>query len=284
MDRIEYEQALQSLTTAKESQPELATMIDLQYDLLKTISTASLPQVEAGLTADEVDQHVRQGIPLLRGRAPQMKWEALFELFTQVCRIIAQHRPELAPHFDQFLYMLDHQPAKLTELFATYIENGEVALNATATELGFSASEEQSELLAFVFNQAAHPFLSAYAKTAFPLVNEQLWQQGYCPICGGEPDLACLERSTRKRRLVCQRCDIAWLYPRIRCPFCNTSQPSDLAYFPVEDGKYRLYVCHKCKRYLKAVDLERAGRGVLFPVERILTVPLDLAAKMEGYS
>jgi formate dehydrogenase maturation protein FdhE len=63
-----------------------------------------------------------------------------------------------------------------------------------------------------------------------------------------------------------------------------TSEPTSLSYYPSEDEKYRLYVCQNCQRYLKTIDMRKTLGQVLFPVERIITVGLDVAAQEEGYT
>ena len=55
------------------------------------------------------------------------------------------------------------------------------------------------------------------------------------------------------------------------------------AYYLDEEKVYRLYVCEECRCYLKAIDLRQVGRPVLFPVERLTTLNMDLAARQEGY-
>ena len=85
------------------------------------------------------------------------------------------------------------------------------------------------------------------------------------------------------RYLLCSRCDNEWLYKRLGCPFCENSDYSKLSFYPEEDGPHRLYVCHKCKRYLKVIDLHRAPDRLL-PVERILTLGLDVHAQELGFA
>ena len=47
------------------------------------------------------------------------------------------------------------------------------------------------------------------------------------------------------------------------------------------DEAHPVYVCRACGRYIKATDLDKTEREPLLPVERILTVSLDLAAREE---
>jgi len=114
-------------------------------------------------------------------------------------------------------------------------------------------------------------------------VDQQTWRRAHCPICDGAPDFAFLDSDTGARHLVCARCDAAWLYARIGCPFCGNDEPQQLAYYPGEDQVYRLYVCEKCQRYLKAVDLRHARHRVVWAVERIATAGMDVTAMQLGY-
>jgi len=114
-------------------------------------------------------------------------------------------------------------------------------------------------------------------------VDQQRWRRGYCPVCGGAPDFATLEAEAGARHLLCSRCNSQWLYHRLGCPFCETTDHTKLVYYPSEDGVYRLYACQECQRYLKTIDLRQVGRTALLPVERLTTVAMDAAARQEGY-
>jgi len=109
---------------------------------------------------------------------------------------------------------------------------------------------------------ALKPYLEWAAERVLLHVDQEHWKRGHCPVCGGEPDFAYLDSETGARHLVCSRCDSQWLYRRLM---------------------YRLYVCQNCRRYLKAIDLRQVGRRILFPVERLKTLNMDLAARQEGY-
>lgn len=97
------------------------------------------------------------------------------------------------------------------------------------------------------------------------------------------PDLAVIAGPVWERRLLCSQCDAEWAYSRIGYPFCGTEEPDKLGYYAAEEGPYRLYVCDRCKRYLKAVEVPR-GEGRCPPAERIFATRLELAAARLGYS
>ena len=140
------------------------------------------------------------------------------------------------------------------------------------------------EMLFLCLKSAFHPILVRYSEQLAPLVDQSSWRQKTCPVCGGKPDFAFLEREAGARWLVCSRCDAEWLFLRLECPFCGNQDQDSLSYFTNEKELYRLYVCERCRAYLKAVDLRRAAPEVLFPLERIITLDLDRQAHEAGYN
>ena len=80
------------------------------------------------------------------------------------------------------------------------------------------------------------------------------------------------------RILLCARCDFEWIFWRGTCPFCECDEPNQQKYFVSTDQVYRLYTCARCHRYIKTIDLRQVADERLLPVERIVTLALDLAA------
>ncbi len=140
------------------------------------------------------------------------------------------------------------------------------------------------DALEIVIHASLRPFLVRGGEATAGLVAQAEWRRGYCPVCGGSPDFAFLDREDGARWLVCSRCDAQWLFQRLECPYCGNQDQGRLAYFTDDQGLYRLYVCEGCRCYLKAIDLRRAGADVLLPLERYLTLHLDAQAHRDGYS
>lgn len=141
------------------------------------------------------------------------------------------------------------------------------------------------ELLSSVIAATLKPFLAVYANLLLPEVDQESWRRRYCPICGGSPDFAYLDKDRGARWLVCFRCDAEWLFLRLECPYCDTQKQDSLAYFTDEEEShpYRLYVCDECHTYIKAIDLRRTGLEVLLPLERLMTLDMDRQAHEAGY-
>lgn len=273
LDRDDH-RVLDRLREAKEEYPALADIVDLYHDLIVEQAQVQVHPTTPHYSPAEVQARFGQGVPLLRPQDMALDWETYSYLYRKICHITSQHRPDLAEQLKGLTTLLNDDPDDVRALTTAYLEQG---------RLQPEIEEAQGELLSFVLVHTLRPFLRAYADALSPAVEEELWQRGRCPVCGGEPDLAFLDDASGARHLVCSRCDTDWRFPRVKCPFCNTLEPSNLSYYPGEDEKHRIYVCQNCQRYLKAVDLRKARRRFLIPVERITTMELDITARREGY-
>jgi FdhE protein len=269
---------LTRLQELKAKIPDLAEIIDLQHDLLEAQLQARISPIHLAYNHEEIPTCISRGMPLLSSLKIELDWEAFSHLYEQTCLIVARHQPNLTDDIEKFLILRSDDPEGLKIQVLSYLEVMD------ADQPVKEASGSQEELLDFVLNHALRPFLQVYADTFLPEVEQKSWQRGSCPICGGEPDIAFLDGESGSRFLVCSRCESQWLFPRIKCPFCGTPDSDKLSYYPFEDQKYRLYVCQNCQRYIKAVDLRKAGRQGFFVVERIATAALDVAAQEEGYN
>ncbi len=129
---------------------------------------------------------------------------------------------------------------------------------------------------------ALRPFLARCAEALTPQVDLASWNYGHCPICGWEADFAVITPSA-DRRLFCGRCVAQWSFAPLTCPFCANDDRALITSFATRDGRYRVYACDVCRRYLKAYDARRAQRQVMVAVDTIATLPLDAAAMQRGY-
>jgi formate dehydrogenase maturation protein FdhE len=126
------------------------------------------------------------------------------------------------------------------------------------------------------------PYLQLACDLILPRIPLNLWYRETCPICGGRPAFAALTSETGPRTLLCPRCYGEWDYGRIGCPFCKSTESQ--TYYSDDEGNYRLYVCNACNRYLKTVDVRERKRNVCLPVECLVTVSMDIAAREKGFA
>jgi FdhE protein len=282
MNRIaRMEEILKGLEEARKKETELVEIIDLHHALLLAQADARVPLPHPEMESEKAKALLERGTSLLQPEDLEVDWEAFAQLCNEICRISSAHQPELGEGFEKINAFISSCSDKRS-LVVDYLRNGLHTLKVRGE--GRREGDLSDELLAFVLNNALHPFLRAHAEVLAPLLDDSLWYRGYCPICGGQPDFAVLEAGSGARRLLCSRCDNTWLFRRLGCPFCGVTEPDKLSYYLSEDEVYRLYVCQVCNRYLKTIDLRQVSREVIPPVERILTVAMDVAAREAGYS
>ena len=139
------------------------------------------------------------------------------------------------------------------------------------------------ELLSSAIQATLYPFLVTRAGALQKLVQQEIWRRRQCPICGGKPDFAFLDKDRGARWLLCSRCDTEWLFQRLECPYCGTQSNTALAYYADKEGLYRLYTCQECRSYIKAVDLRKTSREKIPVLERVLTWEMDRQGVQEGF-
>jgi len=255
------EQVLHALEAVRADNPDQADWVDFHRALLvaQWAVEESLPSLVQPVTPERVATRQRAQQPLFTFDDLEVEWPAVHRL--------ASHVGEIAVH------SLTDWPAEAP--------GGILEGTARAWYAGQGPDDPR---VAFLVGQALLPFLHRAAEAARPHLSPDAYQRwGDCPVCGGEPDFSTLERESGVRLLFCSRCDAGWRYKRIGCPFCDTEAPRKLAYYPSDDGVYRLYVCDACNGYVKTMDLRETVRPFVLPVERILTAGMDLAAAEAGY-
>ena len=108
---------------------------------------------------------------------------------------------------------------------------------------------------------ALRPFLARCAEALAQRTDSLHWHHGHCPFCGWEPDFAVITPNA-DRRLICGRCVAQWAFAPLTCPFCANDDRTLITSFATRDGRYRVYACDVCRRYLKAYDgRQRAAAG-----------------------
>ena len=226
-------------------------------------------------SSNVINKRMEQGKPLIGFDELVLDWSLLRDTFVKVTAVFAEY-PDLFGPIPKELVEAGAKRFPTKKVVKAWFRGSKLPPTTVTNNIS-------EALLNNLIHASLRPFLVNYSTALLSLVNQENWRRGYCPICGGYPDLAFLDTERGARWLVCSRCDAEWLFQRLECPYCGSKDQDALAYFTDDEGLYRLYVCEQCKRYLKAVDLRQAKSEVLLPLERLLTLDIDAQAKEYGY-
>ena len=275
------------LRALKERQPELGDAVDMHLELIEHIrriqSRIPLPWFELNSTA--VAKHNADGRPIVRFEDIPLELTDLRLLVRQTADVLRRHGALDDADYAEIQNIGRDMTllAVASQWYRRAAERG-----AAMASAGMAVSDQPpsnsaaSEMMDQVLGLAMRPFLSRCAEV-LQRADLSAWTHGFCPLCGGEPDLAVITPAA-ERHLICGRCSLHWNFATLTCPHCNNSDKSRITSFATPDGQYRVYACDVCQRYLKAYDGRRASRPVMHIVDSVATLPLDAAAMQRGYS
>jgi len=260
---------------AKEGKlPELLefylSLLHVQHGVEQRLS----PLLEPGLDEDTAKLRISQGFPLLRFDELTLDKPLLMDTSKQVTAVFLAH----AELFENSLENISVSNVDTADI----IKAAEAWYRGERLPADFPAKDIDEDLKADLVHATFKPFLVSHATPLSHNIDQESWRRGYCPVCGGSPDFAFIEKEIGERWLICYRCDTEWAFQRLECPYCGNHDQKSLAYF-TDEGLYRLYVCDKCGNYLKAIDLRQAAIDVFMPLQRLYTFDMDKQALEKGY-
>jgi hypothetical protein len=261
------------LRRLKTDQPDLASAVDLQIELVqlqrRVQSRVPLPSIR--LEPDYLKELLANP-PILQFEHLPIDWSDMRFLLRATASTMRTHEAIEDPDF-RVAETLSRDSERLPIVTRTWYEG--VRPDAP------SLHPEEAGLEA-VLQQAMRPFLTRAADAIMARIDFRGWTRGICPLCSGEPDLAVITPAA-DRLLICARCSARWRFHQLACAFCENSDRKRITSFTSRDGRYRLYACDVCRRYLKAYDARQASRPVMPAVDSVATLPLDAAAMQKGY-
>ena len=267
------------LKNLKAAQPELAVAVDMQIALLdmqrRVQSRVPLPRLQA----DDTWLHAQYaaGEPVVRFGDIPIDWTDFRLTLRQTADIL--HRFEALEHADYEKILALGRDNQLEPLVTAWYER---SLKVHEGEGLAKPLDETPAGFDHVLVLALRPFLARCAEVLMPRVEAPTRPTGRCPFCGWEPEFAVITPAA-ERRLICGRCVAQWTFDPIACPFCGNGDRTRITSFATRDGRYRVYGCDMCHRYLKAYDARNAERPVMVALDTIATLPLDAAAMQRGY-
>jgi FdhE protein len=143
----------------------------------------------------------------------------------------------------------------------------------------------EPENAGLILTRLVKPFAERRAESLKAIVEEHPWHRGYCPMCGSWPELSFLQNPDGHRNLRCSFCGHVWGYPRLQCPFCETTNQDKLELFYTKARDFeRAEVCHECKKYIVGIDCRASVYDVVLEVVPLGLVHFDVVAQDKGFS
>lgn len=256
----------------------LPDSLEFFYKLLHVQSSARANTAgpEIRLARETAKSRLISGSPLLTFADLKLDWAQVQDVLKEVMALFKGYS-ELLGQVPEDFGKLVSDSGILKEAVKDWFESRPLSARITV-------DDSEKALIGLILLSGLKPFLSSYSQVLIGLVEGDAWRRRYCPVCGGKPDFAFLEKEVGARYLVCSRCDAQWLFQRLECPYCGNVEQDALAYYTDDKELYRLYTCEKCRHYLKTIDLRKAEAEVLLPLERFLTFDIDTQAQESGYS
>ena len=273
------------LRAIRSQHPQLQSAVDLHLELLevqrRVQGRVPLPLLE--ITNDSIQRHQTSATPILRFEDIPLNLSDLRLMVRQIADVLRRYGA-LEEHDYQKVQALGRD----MQLLAVTRQWFRSAFEQQVATVGLPASNSFSELdgsdvLDQALTLSMRPFLSRCAEVLQQRPELSSWSHPHCALCGSQPDLSVITPSA-ERHLICGRCELRWKWESLTCPYCRNSERTKITSFATPDGKYRVYACDICRRYLKSYDGRRATRPVMPMVDAVATLPLDAAAIQRGYS
>lgn len=237
------------------------------------------PPRDFGLAVSAEDCRARweQGTPLVEFAARAVRAEDVEDLVGGVMEALAQAEPGLGSGLQRFAEAWD---AETITPGALLPERGRIGSGGAERASGLSA-----DVIAFLAVAGLRPALDALFAPVREHLGPSAWSLGVCPFCGGPPGFTDVIEDGR-RRLACHLCGGAWVFAKLRCPFCGVEGAQHLVRLTPEEAKeegYLVSACRECRVYLKEVDRRARWNAGPALVEDWGSPHFDLVAHRQGY-
>jgi FdhE protein len=278
----------ESLIITINKYPQLGEIVLFGYELFVE-SKKIQPELDLTLlkfTPELVNIKLKEGFPLLKKSEITVPSNQFKDVFQRISLIVAEKRKHLQSTILELLKKVENREINIQKLALSALKRD------TDTIEELNDKEKSRSIVDFLIRTSLKPFGQAYgiALNSYLPSREAIWSQSYCPICGSHPLLAYIEGEEGRRNLICSWCDTSWVYPRIKCPYCQNIDQKDLSYFSLNDEKEkneedRVAVCEKCRKYIKTLYARKweGKKAIDFQIDDLATIYLDLLAEREGY-
>ncbi|MGI5920140.1 MAG: formate dehydrogenase accessory protein FdhE [Syntrophomonadaceae bacterium] len=219
--------------------------------------------------------------PLLKHMSLIIDPDQFQNLYVELLDYIPSCRPESAQTVAKLKGIVSniefkHLLSRMLDDDYTYLGNLAVGLDVP------------QELFIFSLEHALRPFLRVYAEPVAEDIKEDTFQYwdfpDMCPFCGAKSRICRLRSEDGRRFMFCDRCFTEWEVRALYCVHCGNDEVGTIRYLSLEnDPAYQIYVCDKCKGYIKTYDERKKAGAVDLFIANVETVYLDMVAEENGF-
>jgi len=250
-------------------------------DLIEQVCNLHLPYWEqtaqVGLSEKEVKDAYAQGKPVLARSDFPVKEEEVIQLLAELIELTKKVAHLKGPVKDLEVELKDK--SFVQKGIKAVLNNDHVFFRTYGEKFS-----EQPGIVSFLFYNSITPLAVKIARAILPLLPEEDYDHGTCPVCGSLPLLSSLEGKEGRRYNYCSFCLSKYKSARLNCVFCNYEYQKDHFYFQSKElPGFRVDVCDQCKQYIKTVDFRKLDQNVIAVLDDLAALPLDFKAREAGY-
>ena len=230
------------------------------------------------------------GLPLLAGGSLDFLASWIEQSAKAILPALRKALPD-SKGMEDIAQALDEKRLGLMQCCTLFMDKDNFSLEKAAKD-----AEVNPGMLHFAIEQILSAPVGAVARLLRANNQEMTWKQGYCPVCGSFPSVACLSRPEPtdldnlvggggQKILHCSLCGNDWRFRRDACPACDNADPGSREILSVEKAKFeRVDACTKCKAYFPCVDLREYADLPDLSVAPLALMHLDIIAAQKGYA
>ena len=271
--QLERQNALQTIADICSWRPALSSVLQAFSPVLsaqeEVCDRVAQSCHEKGIILPEAEvSRLSLGVSLLSDHdLPDLSWavQLSFEHQKPALDSIESLRA-LTDHVQPVLSLAEQKICFSMVCFNSPEQGSELAAKCGLDPLSFSL------VMNFVVSAVLHGLVQASFANASeaPWDKNNIWQQGYCPVCGSAPTIAWLDKATidernpylleggGRKHLHCGVCGANWRFLRLACPACGIKESKQMEILSEESNNTHgesLYWCNNCRAYCPTVDL-----------------------------
>lgn len=267
---------------------ETETMLKRLYENKKVLYTTfkeehKPSQDEGHWNVDFIENKFRKGEVLL----PDMPLSKRFISLTikQVDEAISRHHPALQQAMEALVQHVEDTLNSIEGCVPVSLLLSTMYDLADLDDPAHCGLQLQRDFITLIMSYVLATVFQGSMPNALHQLDTTLWAEGHCPLCGQQPHWGMLRDPDGAKVMQCWLCSTQWVFPRLQCPSCATTEQQDLAYFTLEDNvACRVDVCHKCKAYYKLFNMRTIGdEQTCLSLHHLATLNWDYWARKEGF-